>query len=71
MSVAVRPGASFDFDRPQRLLDLAPYYLNGPNYDVSLDGSRFVMVKLGAGPTARPSIVVVSNWIEEVKARVH
>jgi hypothetical protein len=46
----------------------------GRTYDVSLDGKRFLLVK-DAGATAKasaaPSIVVVRNWIEELKRLVH
>jgi hypothetical protein len=46
----------------------------GRTYDVSLDGKRFLVVK-DAGATAKasaaPSIVVVRNWIEELKRLVH
>jgi hypothetical protein len=36
--------------------------LDGRSYDVSLDGSRFLMLKEGGG-----RIVVVQNWFEELK----
>lgn len=38
-----------------------------PNYDVSPDGQRFVMIKdeLGSG-----RLNIVLNWFEELKARV-
>jgi hypothetical protein len=42
-------------------------------YDISRDGQRFLMIKNSQaqadGPSA-PSIVVVQNWGEEVKATV-
>jgi hypothetical protein len=39
-----------------------------PNYDVSHDGQRFLMVKgAGAGETAPAQINVVFNWLEELK----
>jgi serine/threonine-protein kinase len=45
----------------------------GRTYDVSVDGKRFLLVK-DAGAAARapaaPSIVVVRNWIEELKRLV-
>ena len=37
-----------------------------PNYDVSLDGQRFLMVQSGDAS----GFVVVQNWFEELKARV-
>jgi hypothetical protein len=43
--------------------------LSSRTYDLSADGSRFLMVK--QGDASRPSsIVVVQNWFEELKARV-
>jgi hypothetical protein len=39
-----------------------------PNYDVSQDGGRFLMVKAaGASETAPTQINVVFNWFEELK----
>ena len=46
----------------------------GRNYDVSLDGRRFLAIKdeAIAGDSAAPSsqIIVVLNWLEELKERV-
>jgi hypothetical protein len=44
----------------------------GRVYDVSADGKRILMVKQpkDRGQTAAASIVVVRNWIEEVKTLV-
>jgi hypothetical protein len=40
-------------------------------YDVSPDGSRFLFVKNGRSQsTARAQVVVVQNWIEELKRLV-
>jgi hypothetical protein len=42
-----------------------------PNYDVSRDGQRFLMVKAGAAGEAAPTqINVVFNWFEELKRLV-
>jgi hypothetical protein len=45
---------------------------SGRNYDVSLDGQRFLMIRpLGSESTAPPpQITVVEHWFEELKARV-
>jgi len=38
---------------------------------VSLDGKRFLAIKsAGSASTVRPSFVVVSNWFDELRARV-
>jgi serine/threonine protein kinase len=43
------------------------------SYDVSPDGRRFLMIKESAPvqpTTAQPRVVVVLNWLEELKALV-
>ena len=74
--------AAFKHGTPIKLLDTRSYYaptggLNnlGPGrmYDVSADGHRFLMMKNVSEPertSAPQSIMVVQNWIEEVKRRV-
>ena len=45
----------------------------GRTYDVSPDGQRFLMIKVGDGSdqtATPPSIVVVQNWFEELKRLV-
>jgi hypothetical protein len=44
----------------------------GTHYSVSPDGRRFLMIKAVArsGDAEPPQIVVVLNWIEELKRRV-
>ena len=66
------PGAG----SPTRLFE-GPYFLAaaaaGRTYDVSPDGQRFLMIKVGAGSdqTAAPTnIVVVQTWHEELKRLV-
>jgi len=39
------------------------------SYDVSPDGQRFLFIKEQTAVTG-PSIVVVLNWVEELKARL-
>jgi serine/threonine-protein kinase len=80
MSVAVRLAPAFSRGAPQKLFDApsvvfdARQLLNGSavrNYDVTSDGQRFLAVKRASSdPPASMSIVVVQNWMEEVKARV-
>ena len=53
----------------------APYYISPtgsprPQYDVTPDGQRFLMLATGRGAdasAARPRIVVVQNWFEELR----
>jgi serine/threonine-protein kinase len=70
--VPVQTVDTFAFDKPSRLLQTR--YFSGPvgrTYDVSSDGQRFLMIKDAAGGSAPPpSMVVVLNWLDELKARL-
>lgn len=83
MRVDVEGGGSADqptsFNTgPPVLLASRAYYsgsagLLGRTYDVSPDGQRFLMIKEGAAASdaaASPAIVVVQNWVEELKRLV-
>src|SRR5439155_1726101 len=65
-------GATFSPGNPTKLFD-GRYYSTPPGrtYDVSPDGQRFLMIKDSASdPNAAPaSMVVVLNWVEELKLR--
>jgi hypothetical protein len=51
--------------------DYVPGSTSNPNYDVSRDGRRFLMVQPSAGENAtRTQIIVVLNWHEELKRLV-
>jgi serine/threonine-protein kinase len=71
LSVAVRTSGAFATGNPSRILE--PRYLVGPGrtYDVSADGQRFLMIKQAqqSEPAASARIIVVLNWLEELKAR--
>jgi serine/threonine-protein kinase len=73
-AVRVRASASFSASAPVRLFGdrYDDANLNHTNYDVSLDGQRFVMLKPAEGRSAQPGgrIVVVQNWFEELKRLV-
>ena len=69
------PLPGFSFDARQVVMDW-PYYdcIEGRTYDVSLDGQRFVTVKVasdaeGAG-LAMVDVHVVLNWFEELRERM-
>jgi serine/threonine-protein kinase len=73
MAVPVQTTPSFKAGTPQVLFKgvyLAPQ--NGRTYDVSPDGKRFLMIKAGPEIEApvQASIIVVQNWLEELKRRV-
>jgi hypothetical protein len=38
-----------------------------PGYDVSLDGERFLMVRLTDAETARRPIHLILNWFDELR----
>jgi serine/threonine-protein kinase len=70
MSVQVAPGAAFTISPPKRLFSGAPYTVVAPvpSFDVSPDGTRFLMLRETA-PAERNELVVVQNWVEEMRAR--
>jgi len=78
MGVGVERGSTWAATPPAQLLEgryFAGYggLVVGRTYDVSPDGRRFLMIKPGAGndSTAVPaSLVVVQNWVEELKRLV-
>ena len=76
MRVGVGRGPAWLATAPTKLFD-GPYgveaYHSGRTYDVSPDGKRFLMIKNDDGiidPNATTSMVVVLNWLEELKQRV-
>jgi serine/threonine-protein kinase len=81
MTVPVSVSPTFRAGTATRLFDAQSVLLDGRTagsssvrtYDISRDGQRFLMIKNSQaqadGPSA-PSIVVVQNWGEEVKATV-
>ncbi len=70
MSVEVAPGAAFTMSPPKRLFSTAPYspVPPVPSFDVSPDHRRFLMLR-ETTPTDRNELIVVQNWVEEMKAR--
>jgi hypothetical protein len=77
MSVRVEGGATWSAGTPTTVID--GRYYRGPDtniartYDVSRDGKRFLMIKDVRDPkeTSAPvRIVVVQNWLEELKRLV-
>jgi serine/threonine-protein kinase len=76
MSVLVQPRDTWSAGVPTVLLSRTPYYFRAgasKTFDVSADGSRFLMIKAadGANPaTSAPTIVIVQNWTEELKRLV-
>ena len=71
--VDVRTDGGFATSKP-RLLFEKPGYAHGypiRGYDLSLDGQRFLMVKLEQRkPTPVTEMILVQNWFEELKRLV-
>jgi serine/threonine-protein kinase len=74
MAVAIQTRPTMTVGRPVPLFQ-GPYLregLSGRTYDVSPDGTRFLMIKQAGGPeTGRaPHIMLVENWFEELNRLV-
>jgi hypothetical protein len=73
MAVDISTEPNFKAGKPKVLFErrYEPTPATGPNYDVSPDGQRFLMLKPSEQETAAPTqINVVLNWSEELKRRV-
>jgi serine/threonine-protein kinase len=74
--VAVQPGAAFAYAKAQLLFDATHYTWGGDPFryfDISADGKRFLMIKnpdATSDAATHPSIVVVSNWFDELRVRM-
>jgi len=66
--VSVQTDESFTAGNPEVVFE-GDYVLErgGPNYDVSPDGERFLMIRPVEGTSATPQVVVVQNWFEELR----
>jgi serine/threonine-protein kinase len=75
MSVPIRTAARFEAGPPQELFAdtyvLWPQASWGPpNYDVTADGTRFLVVKPAEGERTAPPLHFVDNWFQELNRRV-
>jgi serine/threonine protein kinase/Tol biopolymer transport system component len=73
MAVEVTTHPSFALEKAKMLF--AGSYMKGaanglPNYDVSADGRRFLMIKRDEETAGASQIVVVQHWFEELKQKV-
>ena len=69
MRVEMDMGPPFRAGLPERLFE-GPFLNNvSRNYDVTRDGTRFLMIKV-PGLATRPRIHVVRNWEQELTERV-
>ena len=74
-AVPIQSTPTFSAGNLTKLFDNGRYVAAGigRSYDVSLDGQKFLMIKATANgdqTSTSPSMVVVLNWTEELKARV-
>ena len=72
MAVQTTLTPSFSAGKPQRLFEghYVPTLATKPNYDVTPDGKRFLMIKPNELDTSVTQINVVENWFEELKQKV-
>ena len=72
MATGVRTNAGFGVGAATRLFDTRSLSLSGigRNFDVSPDGSRFLMTKDLQPPADAKRLIVVQNWTEELKRLV-
>jgi len=65
VSVAVRSTSTFEVDASQALFDVSRTIDPSQVYTATPDGQRFLV---GAPPQVRSPIIVMVNWLEELKA---
>jgi hypothetical protein len=73
MAVDIATQPSFTVGKPRMLFEgtYVPTPATSPNYGVSADGQRFLMLKPVEQAEAAPTqINVVLNWFEELKQKV-
>lgn len=70
--VAVQEGPRPAFGSPRKLFETAQLGLEGQqrNFELSMDGKRFLMVRNLPPPADVPSIVLIKNWFDALRARV-
>jgi eukaryotic-like serine/threonine-protein kinase len=72
MTVRIRTGSDFVAENPQMVFE-GQYVTsgNGPVYDVSPDGRRFLLIKAADAGNSQtlPQLIVAINWLAELKQR--
>jgi serine/threonine-protein kinase len=71
IAVPVDTSKGFTSSKPVPLFDTRSYYDGavGRNYDVSLDGKRFLMIKETETGGVQTPITIVIDWAEELRAK--
>ncbi len=72
MSVEYEAQPTFSPGKPKELFEgpYVPTPRSFPDYDVSPNGQRFLMLKPAEEQQATSQIIVVQNWVEELKQKV-
>lgn len=70
VAAQVVTGSTFRVVSRSVLFDAAPFRPGGfgRGYDVAPDGRRFIMIRTGAHPDAPRELILVQNFVEELKA---
>jgi serine/threonine-protein kinase len=71
--VDVQTNGGLAINKPRLLFKKSGYHLGGPirSYDLSLDGQRFLMIRLeDRKPSPLTEMTLVQNWFEELKRLV-
>jgi Tol biopolymer transport system component len=71
MAVEIATQPDFSMGKPRVLFEgqYLPTARASPNYDISPDGQRFLMLKANEQASAPTQINVVLNWFEELKQK--
>ncbi len=72
IAVRIQTDPAFSVGNPEVIVE-GPYLqgiLGGRSYDISLDGEQFLMLATITDASAAPQIVIVQNWVEELKRLV-
>ena len=73
MAVTIGTAATVRAGASAVVFEEGPYARGGGvQYDINPDGQRFLMIKLGdpSDAATQISVVLVKNWVEELKERV-
>jgi hypothetical protein len=69
MEVGIATAPAFQAAQPVKLFTGKFGWARPGNYDVTADGSRFVMVEMLRGAEA-PDLRVVTNWLAEIRTKL-
>jgi serine/threonine-protein kinase len=72
MAVPIRTAPTLQVGKPSPLFE-SPFVAGEPglpNYDVSADGSRFLMIRAGAEEAKPGPLNIVINWFDELRSRI-